>query len=229
MAKIERKIQKVFGETSGALGQFGSGQTGAKIINTDPDVIQALPAFLSGWSQAVLGGLRRPPLEEFNGLNYLNTRQIAYGHQEGIPEYSTGTTYYIGSIAKESGTTNLYGSITDDNIGNALTDIVNWKFLGNLTSLFVNEKTVVLDYAVLSSDNRILINATAGNIIITLPAITAAFKNKDPISLIRIDNTANTVTIIGTGGNYIDEGLTLDILLLSTKPFADNNNIWRAS
>lgn len=106
--------------------------------------------------------------------------------------------------------------------------------VGNLKSvlgvIFI-EKTVTLDYEVLSTDNRILVDATSGNITITLPAITAAFQNKSDILIKRVDSSLNTVTIVGTGGNYEDEGLTLDNTppFDLTRVFASNSNIWRSA
>lgn len=136
MVKIDRKTQKIFcaGNPSD-IGQYGSGAAGTKLPSTDLDVLQALAAYEQGWSDATIGGSKRPPLEEFNGLNYINTTQLSYLFQEGIAEYDPGTTYYINSVVKESGTYNLYGSLTDDNIGNALSDVVNWQLLGNLSAL----------------------------------------------------------------------------------------------
>jgi len=67
-----------------------------------------------------------------NGLLKVLSYQGAYALQEGIPEYDASTTYYIGSIVKKTGTFELYGSLTDDNVGQALTDAANWKFLIDL-------------------------------------------------------------------------------------------------
>lgn len=62
------------------------------------------------------------------------------------------------------------------------------------------------DYTVGFNDQRILVDASAGNVTITLPAITDAFKNRPPVSIIRIDpdETLFTVTVTGTSSNYQD-------------------------
>lgn len=135
MAKIVRKTQKIFAENGAAIGQFGSAQAGSPVLSSDLDTIQALPAYENGWNDAVISGDKRPPLEEFNGIKYINDYQNAYLLQEGVAEYDAGTTYYIDSIVKESGTGDLYVSITDNNIGNALSDIVNWELAGNIKKL----------------------------------------------------------------------------------------------
>ncbi len=132
MARIARKTQKIFAGSASNNGQFGSGQTGAKVLSNDLDVIQSLAAWGTGWLQAVLGTKKFPPLEEFQSCNYVNTYQLAYQFQEGIPEYDSGTTYFTFSLVKKAGTAQLYRSLTDTNVGNALTDATKWKFLIDL-------------------------------------------------------------------------------------------------
>jgi len=53
---------------------------------------------------------------------------------QGIPEWEVGNEYFIGYIAREVGGTKLYKSITDGNIGNVLTDVVNWELLVDLAA-----------------------------------------------------------------------------------------------
>lgn len=136
MARLSRVLQKVFAKNATNNGQFGSGQAGTKIITNDPATIQALAAFENGWEDAIIGSKRFPPEEEFQSLNFLNTRQLAYIFQEGIPEWETGTTYFQKSIVKQTGTYRLYGSLVDDNVGNALSDPTKWQFLLDLSSGF---------------------------------------------------------------------------------------------
>lgn len=132
MAKIERKTQKIFsGLNASKLGVFGSAQLLAPTTSTDLDVLQS-NAYEQGWNDATISGDKRPPLEEFNGINFVNTRQISYLFQEGIAVWDIATEYHKDSLVKENGTTNIYKSITNTNIGNSLTDIANWEFLGDL-------------------------------------------------------------------------------------------------
>ena len=135
MAKIVRKFQKVFALLAANNGQFGSAQLGTKVTSSDPDVIQNLPAFDTGWLDATLTALKLPTLEEFQALHYLTTRQLSYILQEGIPEWDTDTEYHQFSIVKETGTYKLYGSKTNDNTGNALSDDSNWLYLGEISNL----------------------------------------------------------------------------------------------
>lgn len=137
MAKIIRKTAKIFGLSAGAvaggLGEFGSFAASSPAYSTDPAVIQSLSAWLSGWSSAIVGA-ESPAIEDMNGLCYVLAYQIAYGLQAGIPEYDSGTTYYIGSIVSSNGLNALTGtysvlyiSIADSNTGNALTNPIYWK------------------------------------------------------------------------------------------------------
>lgn len=138
MPKLDRKDIKIFAEndTNNEIVQFGSTRTGSINPSTDPDVLQALASYGLGWSQGVIASSGVPPFEEFNTLQYLASREQAYIQQAGIPEYSATTTYYAGkSIAREPEGTKIYLSLTDDNVGNALTDVVNWQLLGDLANL----------------------------------------------------------------------------------------------
>jgi hypothetical protein len=137
MAKLTRKTQKLFAKDGSAMGQPGSAQSGVPTLvpTNDPEVIQALPAYEQGWNDMVIDGDKRPPLEEFNSLKYVNDYQNAYLLQEGIAEYDVATSYYIGGIVKSSSTTILYKSLIDDNLGNPLVDGANWQLMGDLVNI----------------------------------------------------------------------------------------------
>lgn len=133
MPKIQRKTQKVFCNSadSDQLAVFGSMSTGTPVYSSDVEELQSNEAFDLGWDAATLED-KAPFMEEMNGVQYGLTYQIAYGLQEGIPEYDSATTYYIGSICKvlEDGKPILYTSLTDDNIGNdPVNDSTNWERL----------------------------------------------------------------------------------------------------
>ncbi len=139
---LTRIHQKIFSENAANNGQFGSLQAGTMVENPNIATLQALPAYQEGWSDAVISGEELPPLEEFNGLHKIETEQLQYLLNKGIPEYSADAEYYISDIQREVGGTKLYKSITDNNIGNALTDIANWQELGDLADLIgLNQAT----------------------------------------------------------------------------------------
>lgn len=135
MAKLTRVFQQIFGGTGDQshYGQFGSRAAGTPLFTKDPATIQALTAFLNnGWKEAINAGNKAAFLEDMNGLFLLAFRQIAYGFQEGIAEWDSSTPYFVGGIAKKTGTFELYGSLVNDNIGNPLPSQTNngfWQFL----------------------------------------------------------------------------------------------------
>lgn len=133
MARLPRWTQKIFAAAAANNGQFGSGQLGTKVVSDDLTVLQALPAWIQGWLAATIGANKFPPLEEFQSIHYVVTTQLAYLFQEGIPAYDAGTTYFEKSIVKRAGTYELYGSLVDDNLGNALTDGTKWVLLTDLS------------------------------------------------------------------------------------------------
>ena len=134
MARIDRKTQKIFAGGAANNGQFGSAQTGAKVLSNDLDTIQALTAWVNGWNDATISGQKLPTLEEMQGLQYVVTSQLAYLFERGFAEYDAGTNYFIDSLVMKVGTFEIYKSLTDDNIGNALTDVVEWELLIDLAN-----------------------------------------------------------------------------------------------
>lgn len=135
MAKLTRVFQKLFGDggDQSHFEEFGARAAGSAVFTKDPNTIQAGSAFTgNGWKDAVNPTNNAPFLEDWNGLCLLIFRQFGYLFQEGIPEWDISTTYYIGGIVKKTGTTELYGSLTDNNLGNALpnqTDNGSWHYL----------------------------------------------------------------------------------------------------
>lgn len=141
MTKILRKLQKLFG-TGGDVGQYGSGQLGTKVTDTDLDVLQALTAWINGWADAVISGEKLPPLEEMNCLAYVFSQQLGYLFQEGIPEYLSTKEYHVNSVVKKAGTNELYSSKITPNLGQTLVDGANWQLLGDLGSLIQATETI---------------------------------------------------------------------------------------
>ena len=125
MANLTRALQKLFCNDVSAPGnvaQFGSLAALAPTFSKDPAVIQALSAFTQGWQSATIGN-QSPALEDFNGLLYLITYQLAYVLQKGVPEWISGEVYYTNSMAQSGGI--IFVSLTDSNTS-AVTDTNNW-------------------------------------------------------------------------------------------------------
>lgn len=137
MPKITRKQQKVFAASASNNGVFGSLQANDPAYSQDPDVIQSRTAYANGWNDATYSAEKLPPLEEFQSLQYLFSRQIAYIMQEGIPEWNTNDTYYKGALVKsiqQDGSFILYASIVDNNQGNLVTDTTKWQITNTSTN-----------------------------------------------------------------------------------------------
>lgn len=129
MARLTRATQKIFAGSATNNGVFGSLQAGSGQLSNDVETIQSLPAYAQGWNAATISSELLPPLEEFQGVQYANSYQQAYIFQEGVPEWDSGTTYYIGSVVKVITSTGfqLYHSLTDDNTGNATSNTSYWQ------------------------------------------------------------------------------------------------------
>lgn len=131
MAKLERKTQKIFGASAGnrSFTAFGTAKSDNPTYTQDLDLIQN-NAYNYGWEAAVLED-RAPYEEDTNGLIYMLTYQLAYLMQQGAAiEYDPNTTYFKGSIVSSTdGTGTWYKSLTDDNIGNALSNSAYWQIV----------------------------------------------------------------------------------------------------
>lgn len=137
MPRITRKQQKVFAVNATNNGVFGSLQANDPVHSQDPDVIQARTAYSNGWNDATYSAEKLPPLEEFQALQYLFSRQLAYIMQDGIPEWDTNTTYYKGALVKaiqSDGSFILYASLVDNNQGNLVTDTTKWVITNTSTN-----------------------------------------------------------------------------------------------
>lgn len=150
MARLARKYLKVFALNATNNGVFGSAQDGTKVITSNIETLQSKPAWLTGWLDAIIGTKKFPAVEEFQSVQYVHSYQTAYLLQEGIPEYDAATTYYENSIVRKSGTYELYGSLIDNNTGNALPSGVsdsNWEFLQDLSASYAQATETVAGIA----------------------------------------------------------------------------------
>ena len=155
MAKITRKLQKIFGSNAvtSEMGVFGSFAAGSPTTSSDPETIQSLSNYLDGWFAAILGS-NYPAIEDMNALCFLFAYQLSYIMQTGVPEWNAQTVYYIGSVAND-GNGVIYSSITDNNLNNILTDGINWKInnkkVSNVQYVIGSAAEVSIGYADYSS------------------------------------------------------------------------------
>lgn len=129
MAKITRAFQKIFADgitPTGNIAVFGSLAVGSPAYSKDPATIQSLAPWSQGWSAATLGN-KSPAFQDFNGYQYLVTRQLASIFQDGIPEWETNTIYFTGNFCSVAGV--IYRSKIDNNQGNAVGENASWGIL----------------------------------------------------------------------------------------------------
>jgi hypothetical protein len=125
MPTLDRKTQRIFADGNPAQGNiavFGSLAAGAPAFSKDPEQIQN-DRYAQGWGAAVVPQ-DSPPLEDFNALFHLVTRQLAYIFQSGVPEWDAGTAYKLGGFCTSGGA--LYVSLIDDNLNNAVSVATAW-------------------------------------------------------------------------------------------------------
>lgn len=129
MAALTRKTAKLFGTTAGAgqVGKFGSFAAGLPATTTDPAQMQTAE-WLQGWYAAIVGA-NSPAIEDMNAVHFVLAYQIAYMFEKGIGEWDAATTYYIGSLVNQGG--DVYGSLTNNNLNNAIPDPANWRKLAS--------------------------------------------------------------------------------------------------
>jgi hypothetical protein len=145
MARLTRKNIKVFAGNATNNGVFGSLQAENPVTTNNVEQIQSLPAWSVGWNSATMTSEKLPPLEEFQGIQYVTTYQQAYIMQEGLPEWASSVTYYKGSLVKEV-TANgfkIYNSLTDENTNNLLSDTSNWVKVMDSSDLYAFDNAVV--------------------------------------------------------------------------------------
>ena len=217
MAKITRKTQKIFASNAGATGitEYGSPAGGTPVYSTDLDDIQTT-AYNDGWSAAALAGSEIPTFQDFNAIHYVLSNQIGYLLQDGMPDFDTGTTYYQFSIVRKTGTYELYGSLINANVGNALpsqVDDANWKYLGDLANIKLPDTVaadtgkVMLVNAAGDGYDLISTNGTAGKVLTsngtdTLPSYQdVAVAGELPVGSIYMNKSVatNPSTLLGYG------------------------------
>lgn len=143
MAKLTRITQPIFASTGGNddTSVFGTMKT-TPVYTTDVAQSIGSTAFTNGWKDAVDIGYA-PFLEDMNTVQKAVTYQIAYGQQEGIPEWASDTTYYKGSLAKlnTANGSQIYVSLTDNNTGNLVSNNTYWKLMFDSANSYVTTNT----------------------------------------------------------------------------------------
>lgn len=199
MAKLARIFQKIFGSTAsaGRIGVFGSLNAGSPATTTNPATMQSLTNWLQGWDGSILGN-NSPPLEDMNAAFYVAHYQLAYLMQQGIPEWNSSTSYYIGSLAQDS-YGNIFTSIIDDNLNYALTDSTKWAKFSTRLNLV---ETSTTPFNVTIFNDVISIDASGGSKTVNLPL--GSTSEGKVLKIRKSDSSENGVNIIPNGSDTID-------------------------
>jgi len=134
MPALARRFKKIFAKDSANNGVFGSAAALAPATSTNPETIESLAAFSTGWEDATEGGLRLPTLEDMQGLKYDTDYHLAYIYENGMQVYNSLTTYYTNNLVREDATGKIWKSLVDNNTGNALVEGANWTLLGDIST-----------------------------------------------------------------------------------------------
>lgn len=210
MAKLPRKTQKIFCSKPTSENQtsvFGTMKTADKQYSTDVGTLQSNAAYEQGWKSATIASYK-PFMEDFNTLNYINTSQLAYLFQQGIPEWDEATAYYKNSFCSYNG--DLWQSLIDDNLGNAPFEGDEWTLFttknkgGGLelcdigTALYVDETKGLRRYL---NGQVVDINANTQAFLTRLKEITTLY----PSLLCTEDEwqTAKTMSAFGQVGKFV--------------------------
>lgn len=157
MAK--RFLLKEFAKNANNNGVYGSYQNGNPQTSNDPEVIQSLPAWFTGWVDATTSGTLLPRLEEMQGVQKVLCEAIKENYREGVPEWIKGEEYYKNSVVSYShdGSFNLYYNMTGGYTDQPpYEDTLNW---GNLSTLFINTKYIEENYVNLNTLSNCLLKA----------------------------------------------------------------------
>lgn len=234
MARLARYTQTLFGNTAGAnqMGQFGSFAAGTPTAYTGalitPTIIQSLSQYAAGWFSAIVGA-NSPAVEDWNALCYLFAYQLSYVMQAGIPEWDAGTTYFTGSVAQD-GSGNAFVSLTNNNLGNVLTDATNWKPFGGGANIISINPATQSPYVMTAADSgkTFFVNSANGAMQFNLPAPVLNF-NFRVVDIAGACSTISNQITFHRNGSELFEGLAADYLGTSpwgTWPIATQGTNW---
>lgn len=220
MSKIPRVTLRQFGSSPSAfqVEQFGSLAAGSPNYTTNITTLQSLSAWIEGWFGAVVGS-NAPAIQDMNAVLIVFGYMLSYVLQEGVAEYDSGTTYFIGSMVQDS-TNLIYVSLTDSNTGNALSDTTNWQVYGS------NFKTKTAIYTVAFNDQFIRGNTTAGAFTVTLPAVASSTGMKVVIKNVGTVAAGNNLTIQANAAETVDGANTQVLAPFDSMTLFCNGTTW---
>jgi hypothetical protein len=123
----------------------------------------------------------------------------------GVPAWNANVTYSQGQIVQDaSGEGVLYVSLTNNNVGNALTSVANWRVHGGRV------RTISTSGSATVTDDVVLSNSTSGAVTVTLPACSTTAIGKK-ITVKDVGTGGNTTSVKGAGSDTVDGANTYAI------------------
>ena len=230
MAQLPRVTQQLFA-TSGVnqTAVFGTMKTGSPTYSTDIATLMSGVAWAEGWNSAVTAGYA-PFMEEFNAIEKINTQQIAYILQTGIPAWDSATDYYIGDFVKvvSGGDAKIYKAIASSTNKAPASNTAYWSELfaselngkvdldGNnatfphITSTYVNGK----DWYILWSDGRIAQGGeTSGSTGLATVTYLKPFSNTNYTIIVSVNTQGDTGGVTVTSAVNNDDKTTTGVTI----------------
>ena len=139
-----------------------------------------------------------------------------------VNAWNADTVYSQGEIVQDlSGVGQFYVSITNNNLGNALTSVSNWRRLGG------NIRTVSTNTSLVITDELVRSNSTSGNLVHTLPACSTTPVGT-AITIIDVGTGGYTTSAKGSGSDLIGGNNTYAYALgaISSQSFENNGTSW---
>lgn len=144
--------------------------------------------------------------------------------------YNSPTSLNLGQVPNNIVDESVYIALLD--IHNAIEAILTSTDNGDtLFQAYLSKKRNVTeisaDYTVAVTDGNVRVDATAGDITITLPPVAAILGYEFTIKRVDSVATPNTVTIIGNGAELVDgHAAGVDLYLLSSYTVKANASGW---
>lgn len=228
MAKITRKHQKIFAggvPVTNVVAEFGSLAQGAAGYTGDPDGIQTTE-YEGGWGEAVINNFA-PCIQDFNALFYLITYQLAYLLQAGIAEWNSLTSYYIGSLVHD-GSGGIYMSLTNDNVGHAVSTAGEWTpiFSRKIQNTNAGSGNITAD----NTDWFIIWNSLIqdiGNQYVILPTPSASNSGREILVKFTGSDANGTPTVRANDNSTIDGEAHIHLVRWTTRRFMSDGTNWQ--
>ena len=157
-------------------------------------------------------------LKDSNDVVQFTVDNVTDPNSSELPEWNSNQTYNKGSIVKDATDYGLlYVSLTDNNAGNALSSVGNWRMFDG------NVRTITSTGSALVTDNLLRTNSTAGNITVTLPACSTSPIGKR-ITVKDVGSGGNTTSVRGNGTDTVDGVVTYATALTQYDSITVMNN-----